>query len=986
MRDLTTLPIFDRSHADCSSCELQPQCDRGQSCHAYRPKRFNEIMVIGEGPGQREVAEGRPFVGVSGQTLRGIMSSVGIDLDECFVSNATLGKPPPKGEKGLLEAFPKAVPSCLSRLEAEIAAVRPRVIVTLGAAALAAVTGYDKEITRQVHFDCTHCNPETRKVGPVLECNAPVPDPSTDGSTAVRCGQLHFLRGATPDEVDSNEVELLRAKGCQKCGAKLKRVQPKMVKCPACQGRKTKSITESYFTHDHKLKAVAGAIFEPATNGAPPKMHELNAAFAEWGIAYFVPTYHPAFLLRDQQFMAKAVQHHLARAKRLVTEDVDLDTLRYEVTKDPERVRAFTETANGKESPVFTVDIETEAINAQGEPVDATEIKNVTKIKCVGIGTWARGCLVVDTRDVDPANSDDALLNALQDFLESNTPKNYHNGLYDIPVMARTWWLDEKKLIASYSDDTLGAHALLYPDEPHDLQHVTLDLVDARAWKPPKRVKHQEVHANFEALCEYNARDVLNTDAAREAMGVARSKADPGGRVARAKLGECYALDSKVRRIAIEMTLAGVPVDRERWRGVGAEADREVEEATARCKALLRDHTRIDPESFKPFAVRQVGEILFSDTGFMLPATGFTATNQYATDAKTLRQLREAERTNNPDGAAFIDALLALREAHKTRSTYVYSDAMQPWEDGRIHPVWKPWGTRTGRFSSAPNCQNWPGWLRKVVAAATGRVFVGADFDQLELRIMAGLSGDPEMIRRCMAADDKRKLEPDFDIHSFVGGHAFRELYTGLLLKDPAHAPTDARCPCQTCKRKALRDLVKRVVYGLAYLSGDQTIVEAIYSTGAYNGPPVTLEMVAHIRKTIFRAFPKLAEWRTDTIDRAKEAGEIRSALYYRRRIFPLDEVAATEVVNFPIQSSAADIVNERTVLLRERLAAVDPSAFLFAQVHDALYVECAEDRGPAIAQLLTDTLTCEKVLKPGAPAMRFTAAGVVSKNWKDAA
>jgi DNA polymerase-1 len=311
---------------------------------------------------------------------------------------------------------------------------------------------------------------------------------------------------------------------------------------------------------------------------------------------------------------------------------------------------------------------------------------------------------------------------------------------------------------------------------------------------------------------------------------------------------------------------------------------------------------------------------------------------------------------------------------------------MQPWDDGRIHPQWKPWGTRTGRLSSSPNAQNWPKWLRAAVVAPPGRMIVGADFDQLELRIMAALSGDEEMIRRCMEADDKRKLEPDWDLHSFVGSLAFGALYTGLALKDDTHDRAASKCVCQTCKRKALRDLIKRVVYGLGYGAGDMTVLEAIYSTGDYVGPPITLEMIAHVRKTIFRTFPKLAQYREDVVRKAQAEGEIRSPVYHRRRIFPMDEVAATEILNYPIQSGAADIVNERTILLRERLPKVDPSAFIFAQVHDALYVECQAKYADAVAKLLTDTLTHERVLIPGAPAMRFTAAGVVSTNWKEAA
>jgi DNA polymerase I-like protein with 3'-5' exonuclease and polymerase domains len=275
-----------------------------------------------------------------------------------------------------------------------------------------------------------------------------------------------------------------------------------------------------------------------------------------------------------------------------------------------------------------------------------------------------------------------------------------------------------------------------------------------------------------------------------------------------------------------------------------------------------------------------------------------------------------------------------------------------------------------------------PLWLRAAFVAPPGRAFVGADYDQLELRGSAALAGDPELIKRCMAAVESRKLEPDYDPHSFVAGFSFAAAYTGLALADPAHH-ADPKCRCETCKRKALRNLVKRVIYGLNYGAGEQTVLEAIYSTGDYVGPPITIEMVAHVKRTYFKLFPEVPKWRDAIYRDARQSGELRSPLHGRRRIFPLDDVPLTEVYNFPIQSLAADIMNEQSLLFVSRLPAVDPTAFVFAQVHDALYIECAEDCGDAVSRLLEDTLTVEHVLRDGAPAMRFTVHAKVSKDWR---
>ena len=88
-----------------------------------------------------------------------------------------------------------------------------------------------------------------------------------------------------------------------------------------------------------------------------------------------------------------------------------------------------------------------------------------------------------------------------------------------------------------------------------------------------------------------------------------------------------------------------------------------------------------------------------------------------------------------------------------------------------------------------------------MIVAPNGRVFIGADYDQLELRILAAASGDRNLILRCKGADDKRKLEPEWDPHSYVAGLALGPTFTSLDLNDPKHDKKNTRCACQTCRR-----------------------------------------------------------------------------------------------------------------------------------------------------------------------------------------
>lgn len=983
----THLPVFDQSYAHCGNCELQSQCGKGLLAYAYRPEDWNGVMVVGEGPGRQEVLAHRPFVGPAGRLLAELMLRASLKLDQCYITNATLCKPPASADEPFLEKYPNAVPSCLSRLEAEIAALRPKVIIPLGAVAWHAISGYDVQKVKHVPVNCDRCKNE-RKVGPVLQCAAPVL--AEDGKTASPCHHLHFLRPGASMEAQAQEVELIKARGCEKCGARMKRLRPKKVPCPACGGRKTADEAYTDFQSDFSLSAAAGAVFKVADHDGKRAAHELHPWLAQHGVQYVIPTYHPSYMLRGQSFMATAVVAHFQTVKRLL-EGREPVKYAHEVTSDPKRVLAWVQEL--KDAGIYQVAVDIETIgkpdpSTPGAFLDAREVRNVEKIQCIGFAAGT-DALVVDTRTVSPADASDPMLEALFKVLtDASLSKTYHHGAgYDLLVLDLVWGFPVQHMLDSYTDDTLCAHGNLYPDEPHSLAHVATELLDVYAWKPARKVKGAEVHGSFQELAEYNARDVIHTDLARQTMGVRRGEVVRGGRLDRAGLSDVYTLDGKLRKAAVAMTMAGLPLDAEGWSQAGNTAQGHIDEALGRIQQVVGELEL--GKDFNPRSSADKVSLLYTDPrGFKLPIVKQTDKMNPATDGTTLAKL--LLRTENPKALAFLHALRDFLDHDYVAKNFVFSAAMQPWEDGRIHPIWKPWGAKTGRWTSSPNAQNWPKWLRALVKSPAGRKLVGADYDQLELRNMALLSGDPELIRRCANADDKRKLEPDFDPHSFVASMAFGTRFTQLLLQDPAHKK-DPKCRCQTCTRKALRDLTKRVIYGLNYGAGEAKVLESIYD-GGYEGPPITIDMIALVKRSVFRAFSHVEPWRVEQVRLANATGELRSPLLGRRRVFPFatlqtpglrEDVPTPEIFNYPIQSMGADIVNTQMALLLDRLPAVDPTAFCIAQVHDAIYVEAAEDRAEAVAALLTETLTVEHSF--GDNTMLFTAAGAVADSWKEA-
>jgi uracil-DNA glycosylase family 4 len=1038
-------PVLDL-FAECDRCELKHQKNSKQTCFGLRPtKPFNGIMIIGEGPGRNEVVKGRPFVGASGELLRALCDAEGLDMDACYITNATLCRPPASNEKGpFTTRFPEAVHACIHRLEEEIARVKPRVILGFGVAAMAALTGAEEQYTKREPLTCTHCNPTDRKVSgimcPIGDCKhiwEGVPLPPV---------KLLQKDGTTVEVVPVSDEQ---PKDCPKCGASWKRVKIRRVKCPACGSRKLQDVQKVKFDWDYNLNELAGLVID--TN----KENDWHLA----GVRYIICTFHPSFLLQGTsegsgekkvmagQFAAKAVQRHIRKALYLSQHDVDWN-LEYEFTNGDDDTDAadhlfeyvyngwqdedklavkqarwdeeFAQ-ANGDKSAIgerptgvcpynFTLDVETEAFGTiyectecnkktdnvvaappETQPVleagwcssdqcgkytrqipkegelDARVLEYVSKIKVIGFHDRLRGfALVVDTRNPGPR-----LMDMLKRVLEDErVRKTMQNGGYDHPVIRKLWGIK----VASYTDDTLSMHHVLCPDETHTLAHLAARYTYARAWKPPKSLKGHAAHETFAELVQYNARDVVVTSDARNAM--------ESELLRKGNAHNVYKLDMKLMTQALDMQWNGMAIDYDAACKVGETYKEERDDALSRLRVAAND------ERFNPNSPEQLNHLLFERLGF--PVTVWTdggksgikkpstATNVIVTlpDCDVKRALLDFKNTEK-----------TLRSYFDTKRGKVVPGAgMRVWADGRIHAAWKPFGTRTGRFTSSPNFQNWPKWMRSMVVAPKGRRIVGADYDQLELRVMAGLSNDATLIDKCMNADDARKLEPDCDPHSFVAQISFGVLYTNLLLKDPAHDKSNAKCKCQTCQRKALRDLCKRVIYGLNYGAGDAKVLESIFE-GGYNGPPLNLEMIGRIRSSIFKAFPGIERWRDQQLIDAARDQAVFSPIMKRWRTFPLGDIPPTKAWNFPIQSAGGDIVNIRNTLFYEKyMHQIDPTALYLAQVHDAVYYEVADEAGDEFEDALTEALTYTTELVPGGTKICYSAKASHSDNWKDAA
>ncbi len=957
--------------ADCDSCELSEQCEAKKFCTAdigehYKP---GGIMIIGEGAGTTEVSQGKPFVGRAGRLLDGLLESAGIERSHCWITNATLCLPPylKKAKGGLHQRFPRALESCLSRLEEEIKAAQPRVIITLGMPALCSLTGHDMEKVVQTRFECEneHCDPKTRRIGPGFECAL------GDCDWFESCP--HEYKSAAAKQWRTELIEGYEGV-CPYCKSSIKKLQVKKnLKCRSCGGKKMRQELKKWFQWPKYTmfgrKGVAGAVFKAA---------DMASRLDEFGVKYVIPTYHPAYCLRSikagqgsgdnkrigGQFAARATTMHMEKARELLSRDAVFDAIPIS-TADPDFIREWL-----AEAGTYAVDIET---NNKKGPWGAT------KITCIGFARADRKeALVVDTYslpnwwEVREGSADERLLDALHWFLSDPTKgKVLHNGIFDLTVIRRLWGIDVENVVC----DTLIAHTNCWPDEEHSLNFVAHELLDMPHWKDDRQMRNDEEdhelsgYEDWEELAQYNANDTRSTILVDECLRGADAE---HGWMATDGVPAAFEVDMAMFRIAFEMQWNGMPMSNEARGNLREGMAKERDTALAAMRNIVRN------EEFKPTGEQLLWTMYSPDGPLNLPVPGWTdggksGDRKASTNKDDLRKLADQP---------FVQYLLQWRKHDYYISHYLDSDQLKPAFDGRIHPEWKPWGARTGRWSSSPNFQNWPKIVRTAIIAPPGRKFVGADYSQLELRIMAALSGDEKLIELCINADESDKLNPDCDPHSYV---AFR-VYGDTYMEAFRHSKTDKKA---LEKAKLLRDIVKRVVYGLNYGAGANTVLEAIYN-GGYEGPPIKLQQIQRVTKIYFETFPKVLTWRNDLLRASQEQLKVTSPILHRHRIFPLPPpwggVDATVAYNYPIQAGGADIMNMRLMELDKVLYDVDPTAMLIAQVHDAIYAECAEDKAQDVARCIEETLTVELTLAPGAPSMPFPASAAIADNWKEAA
>ena len=399
-----------------------------------------------------------------------------------------------------------------------------------------------------------------------------------------------------------------------------------------------------------------------------------------------------------------------------------------------------------------------------------------------------------------------------------------------------------------------------------------------------------------------------------------------------------YDIELPLCRVLAEMEQAGFYVDRKALFDFGE----SLNEGIAALQQSIWQHAGTE---FNINSPKQLGEVLFER--LMLPSGKKTKTG-WSTNADVLDKLRGKH--------PIVDEVLEYRMLTKLKSTYADGLLKVISPDGRIHTSFQMTVTATGRLSSTePNLQNIPvrkklgAQIRNMFVAGPGMSLVDADYSQIELRLLAHISGDKTMQDAFMSGED---------FHTVTASNVF-------------NVPLEEVSALLRSRAKAVNF---GIVYGISAFSLSQDIGVFPSEAKAY--------MDAYLEK-----YHGVRDYMKDVVEKARADGYV-STLYGRRRELP--ELASSNfnmrafgervALNMPIQGTAADIIKLAMVNVHRRLKSEKLAARLILQVHDELIVECPENEAETVKAILTEEMENAAIL-----SVPLTVDAHIGHSWAEA-
>ncbi len=391
--------------------------------------------------------------------------------------------------------------------------------------------------------------------------------------------------------------------------------------------------------------------------------------------------------------------------------------------------------------------------------------------------------------------------------------------------------------------------------------------------------------------------------------------------------------------VLLKMERAGISIDLEAFSGFLEQVKKRLEELTTMIFSLAG-------KKFNIRSTQQTASVLFEDLG--LKSRRKTPKGAYSTSNVVL----EAMKKEHP----IVARILEYRTLEKLRSTYLEPLPEKIGKDGRLHTTFNQLATATGRLSSSnPNLQNIPirgefgPRMRACFTASPGKLLVAADYSQIELRILAHMSQDPNLLESFSRSED---------IHTRTAGILFE--------KDIANVSLDER-------RKA-----KTINFGLLYGMGPQKLGREL---------GITLDEARQFIRIYFSKLDRVRQFYDNIEKYASEKGFV-TTIAGRRRLLPdinsrndnLAQQARRMAINTVVQGSAADVIKMAMLAVDRDEALKNSGAVLILQVHDELLMEVNEAEAREAGQRLAEVMS--KVKQFDVP---LAVDWGVGKNWAEA-
>lgn len=680
------------------------------------------------------------------------------------------------------------------------------------------------------------------------------------------------------------------------------------------------------FSRKPQILRYRGAVIEPSD------LDKLDETIrGEHPAGTIIPTVHPAFTLRSPLWMP-IFEADVAKAGRIAQNGYTPPEAdgRIEVIRSFEQLKELLPTL-GEEVAVDIETVETVGHNNTKGPDIHTNY-----LTCFVIADEQLSLVIPWSKTLAGQgkyfNGNQPIV---EKFVQSELRKRIavtHNGpAYDHIGLARNG------IVLGEWDDTLLAYHVITSHFPKRLEHVVACYLDAPPWK-------KFDHGNdLKKLWEYCGRDGLYTIRAKKLLWATMDESDH----------RVYESDKRSATICRSMSTNGFAFDRQRASLISDKLREREAEIQRECASLtgMKDFNPLSPLQLREAFFKRMGAHVCFRSASGAPSLGKDSMRAYA----------------GGSNSALSDLALKIleyRNVRKCRATYV--DGIRVHEDGRVRPNWLSYGTVSGRWSAqGPNLANLPkkqndaaralGGIRSLYVAPEGRKLVAFDLKQAEFRIAAYYSGDKNMIAVC---------ESGGDIHWMNACRIF-----GL----PPTTPYDPA----NGKQKELRDLAKNAVFAVCYMAEAGTVHANITGFGG----KATLQQVEAMLSSMRVSFKDYYEFQAELLNKTIRYGYVESPILGRKRRLGHDP-KAPENANFPIQSGAADVMNDKCWRISWEIDQRRYDAKPVAMVYDQLILDTADRDTSRVERLVTEVF--EQPVKIGGREMVMPIDLKVGERWSD--